>query len=431
MPYFKPLTLLILVYSTTALANNPGFESSEHIAAAENVQLYFSANKTPIKNFLFTLDNGVTIPYSAIVTLGDFYEIVGKPLGDPTISETEIKRRFIDSFNSFAKNKEVITELTKILEVIKNEKQAVEDGVRNGEKPEDVYKRIGTDNNRQWNCITGGDCSKNYWIKPGRYVKLAAQDYSHFSDHAWRVYLTGHNLAVDEAIAARKTGDIKKLEHAYAVNAFACHYLSDEFAAGHLRTPRYELSKYVTPAVVGSILSAYMHTEENQNSLHVHNARGDHWIAWGDKFYFVPGNNENRKILQTALQKSADHIFTAYQTGVATSETEIEELIPHADEAVNNANQDISALFYWDETHKKLMRRSDVSKLHDFHWTSDWWGWSTLVLLSQLNGLPTEAQALLVKSDMREQALKDGLITNNEVYHFLRLQQKKEAKQVH
>lgn len=411
--------LILFSMNTYASQPNPGFESSEHISAAENIQLFFSTDQTPIKNFAFTLDNGATIPYSEIMTLGDFYEIVGKPLGDPTISDAERKQRFIDAFDSFAKNKDVVTELTQILAVIKNEKQAVEDGVKDGEKPEDVYKRIGKDNNRQWNCITGGDCSKNYWIKPGRYVKLAAQDFSHFSDAAWRVYLTGHNLAVNEAIQAHKTGDIKKLEHAYALNAFACHYLSDEFAAGHIRTTRYELFKYVTPAVVGSILSAYMHTEENENSLHVHNARGDHWIAWGDKYYFVESNSENRKLLNEALQKSADHIFTAYQTGTASDENDIAEIIPHADEMGSKTNQDIAALFYWDENTKKLMRRSDVSKLHDYHWTSDWWGWSTLVLLSQLNGLPTEAQGLLAKSEMREQALKDGLITDKEVYKSL------------
>lgn len=409
-----------LSYSTSSLAStpNPGFESSEHVMAGEEIQLYFSTKEAPIRNFIFTLDNGVTIPYSELITLGDFYEIVGKPLGEP-MSDIERTQRFINAFNSFSANKDVIPELTQILDVVRNEKQAVEDGMKKGEKPEDIYKRIVTDNNRQWNCITGGDCSKNYWIKPGRYVKLAAQDYSHFSDAAWKVYLTGHTLAINEAIQAHKTGDTKKLEHAYALNTFACHYLSDLFATGHLRTPRYELSKHVTPPVVGAILSDFMHIEDNENALHVHNLRGDHWIALGDNFYLHKDNSENRKLLHEALQKSSNHIFAAYQTGIAPEENEIAEIIPQPDEIGNQTKQDAASLFYWDENSKKLMRRNDLAKLHDYHWTSNWWGWSTLVLLSQLNGIPTVAQGLLANSEYRDQAMKDGLITDKSVLEYI------------
>ena len=418
---FKLFSCLFLSYSTNALASQPivGFESSEHISAGENIQLSFSEKEAPKTNFIFTLPNGATISNGEILTLGDFYEIVGKSIADG-VTDADRKERFINDFKSFAVNKDVVPELTQILAVINNEKQAIETGMKNGEKPEDIYKKMSSENNRQWNCITGGDCSKNYWIKPGRYVLLAAQDYSHFSDRAWQVYLAGHTAAMEQAIQAHQTNDIKKLEIAYAMNAFACHYLADIFATGHLRTPRYELFKHVTPGVVGSILSSYMHIEDNENPLHVHNARGDHWVAWGDRYYLNKQNSENRKLLQMVLQKSADHIFTAYQTGIAPKEDDVAELVPQADEIGSNTYQDIASLFYWDENKKTLFRRTDISKVHDYHWTANWWGWSTLIILSQRSGIPTEAQGLLVNSEMKDQAVLDGLITDVNVMQYIK-----------
>jgi hypothetical protein len=29
----------------------------------------------------------------------------------------------------------------------------------------------------------------------------------------------------------------------------------------------------------------------------------------------------------------------------------------------------------------KVLRRQDVNDLNDKHWTNDWWGWSTYLLL--------------------------------------------------
>lgn len=77
---------------------------------------------------------------------------------------------------------------------------------------------------RKWNCMTGGGCSSlAWWTLPGRFL------------------------------------------------AFACHFLTDYFSAGHIRVPRVELPEHVTPAIVGSLLSGLMH-----------NKQGERWIAYGD-----------------------------------------------------------------------------------------------------------------------------------------------------
>jgi len=33
----------------------------------------------------------------------------------------------------------------------------------------------------------------------------------------------------------------------------------------------------------------------------------------------------------------------------------------------------------------KVLRRKDVNDLNDKHWTADWWGWSTYLLLKDYN----------------------------------------------
>lgn len=46
-------------------------------------------------------------------------------------------------------------------------------------------------------------------------------------------YETGHGFAIQYA-----AGTNSNLSLAYAINAFADHYLQDSFSAGHVRTPR-------------------------------------------------------------------------------------------------------------------------------------------------------------------------------------------------
>ena len=70
-------------------------------------------------------------------------------------------------------------------------------------------------------------------------MKLAVNNYDHFQHQAQQVYLTGHQLAIEKAQEAAKEEDVKKrnsmLMEAYAMDAFASHFLTDSFSAGHIR----------------------------------------------------------------------------------------------------------------------------------------------------------------------------------------------------
>ena len=68
----------------------------------------------------------------------------------------------------------------------------------------------------------------------------------HFGEDAWRTYKAGHTIALRKAKAG--TRNPEKLKEAYMYDAFALHYLTDQFASGHVRSPREALNQ---PSTLG------------------------------------------------------------------------------------------------------------------------------------------------------------------------------------
>jgi hypothetical protein len=379
------------------------------------VKLHFIAGDEGETGTLLHLPNSLAVAYADIVAMGDLYGLPDAPISRGKTPK-EREERFHDAFDTLARKYTSVYEAAQLIDVAHAELKAVTQGMENGEKAEVIYRRIGNEIGRQMNCITGGGCSPStWWLEPGRYLNLTSANFDHFNDNAWTTYTAGHQAALAEAAAAHQHGDRKRLEFAYAINAFACHFLSDRFSSGHIRTPRDELTARVTPQLAGSLLAKFMHNEESASGLHVHNARGDHWVAYGDESYFNPENKTSRAILDEALQASADSIFQAYLQGRIAIDDPIEQLIPIADEIGDLSKNDISPLFYWDAKTEKLMRREDMKNVYDRHWTSSWWGWSTLAELQRERGLDFLAQAELARSPLREKAIQDGLITDKRI----------------
>ncbi len=390
-------TLFLSLSSTCLFASDlppPTYSSAEHDAIGDSVKLYFSTNDPGQRASLLKLSNGFMLTYGDILAFGDMYGIPEEPISQGK-TEADRKARFLAAFNTFAMNSSSMSEATQIILAFHHERQIVDDRMRQGEEPEVIYKDIDNEMGREYNCATGGGCSSVWWLKPGRYLTLADKNFDHFAPNAWLAYQAGHALAIEQALLAHNTQDKMQLQYAYELNAFASHFLSDRFSPGHLRVPREKLTSEVTPNTIGSLLAAYMHHEENFYGLHVHNLQGKHWIAYGDNSYFSAKNTEHRNLLLDALQLSANQILYAYLNGVAPADRPIEQMLPIPDELNNESNQDISPLFYWDTTSKKLMRRKDMSRVNDNHWTADWWGWSTLLELKNTRGLTAKDRALL------------------------------------
>jgi hypothetical protein len=79
-----------------------------------------------------------------------------------------------------------------------------------------------------------------------RYYRLAASNYAHFSagGTAASEYAVLHEEALGLAFFAGASGNPVKWGEARAIEAFAQHFLSDMFAAGHIRTPRMQIKEY-------------------------------------------------------------------------------------------------------------------------------------------------------------------------------------------
>lgn len=378
-----------------------GFALSEHLAAGQQVTLLFNVTDSGERNKPLHLPNGLNLSFGNIVSLGDLCGILGQPISLGATQE-EQQQRFLNAFYSFAKNIDAVDEIKQLNQVIEKELEKIEAGIQQGKTPESVYHRDGNEVGRQINCLTGGGCqSSTWWLFPGRYLKLAMENYDHFTSNAKIAYLTGHQVALAQALKAHQTGLREDLELAYAMDAFACHFLSDHFAAGHIRTPRIQLAKQVSPSLLGSLLANYMHNEENSQGLHVHNTNGEHWLVYGDFSYLNRLNQTNRQILERTLQQSADAIFSTYYSGIISDPEVILAFIPEADESKKETNLDITPLFYWDEETQCLLRRQEISNPFERNMTADWWGWSTLMELRRHYNTTKEMRAILyaLKSD--------------------------------
>lgn len=407
------LFLLAFFLNTTFAQPLPTFEPAEHADIGDQIKLYFYLGDKGVAGQKIHLPNGLALTFGDAIAMGDFYEILGLQLSD---TKTDIKKenRFVLSVNSFATDVKTIAETEQILAVIHQEKQILDDGMRRGERPETIYEKLLGENNRQFNCITGGGCETDiWWLKQGRYLKLSNENYDHFGDDAWQAYRIGHGVALKAALIASRHQDRFMLEYAYAFEAFADHFLSDRFASGHMRTPRKALSTTLPVSLVGSLLANYMHDEESLAGLHVHNRRGDHWIAFGDQAYFDMYNEANKKILREALQQSVQQVFDTYVTKKLQDKTaDILQLLPEPDENESNNNDDIAPLFYWNAKENVLYRRTNISNINDHHWTASWWSWSTLAILAAERGLPILSQQQLIADGLVTEALQYGLITD-------------------
>ena len=156
---------------------------------------------------------------------------------------------------------------------------------------------MGDSLSKKWNVATGGGSAVTDWLPMGRYLNLAAENWDHFTGFAIIAYRAGHEIAMDKAAQIKGAGVSAeeaeaRLEEAYAINAFADHFLTDLFSAGHMRAPRRELYQQVMTPVpgfsgsLGSLLCRSMHDEDSRNGLKVWNKAGESWTAYGDKRLF-------------------------------------------------------------------------------------------------------------------------------------------------
>jgi len=358
------------------------FEGGEHTAIGDSTLLRFvkGAPAIPAWQVELHLPNGLALTYGQVIALGgDFYGIPDQPICDGATPADRVQR-FNAAFNSMAVLPASKDEARQILAVMQKEIAAANQAIKDGRQPHEAYDALGDTLSEEWNRITGGGSFVSALFPLGRYLKLAANNADHFGEWALLAYQAGHTAALQQAVVAHKNADEKQLELAYAMNAFADHFLTDLFSAGHVRAPRKQLAAVVTPSDLGSLITRFMHDEDSKFGLNVNNAQGDKWHAYGDKRYFDTVDSANRKQVKLAVQHSADEIFEAYLSGTVLAPSGFVALKYLPDlKAAKNPVGNFSPLFVMDGD--KVLRRSDVNNLNDQNRIDNWWGWSTYLLL--------------------------------------------------
>lgn len=169
------------------------------------------------------------------------------------------------------------------------------------------------------------------------YVELALRNVDHFGWHNIRAYVKYHAIALDLAREARGRND-ETFRKALHWNAFADHFLTDGFAAGHMRVPRAEIIDWAAARgwarERSGALSKLIHDQDGHvgtlhgaadeatrgatDGLHVRNARGDEWYTRCDGQLFMDGcavGSPRVDLPVEAVSRSVLELLVAWKRG--------------------------------------------------------------------------------------------------------------------
>ena len=293
-----------------------GFGGPEHIAIGAAVELKGLKDG---KNTPLLVKDGTPILFKHIVALGgDYYAIPNAAISLPGGSPAGKEQRFINAFNTLRYG---------------NDKQAAE-----------IVKALDAEHLELKDAALPHECYSCNMLKNHAHIKKIKDDIDeilydnsdHFSENAVEAYKIGHNYAMKQAQKAGQKKNEEDLKIAYALDAFACHFLTDLFAAGHNRNQRGALEKFLLKDLgfgsglakkFAGLLTFAQHEIDGKEGLHVKD-KTESWMAYGDGLFNQPKNGKNKSKVEEATQRSADEIHDAYENPGAAIQSKMEELIP-------------------------------------------------------------------------------------------------------
>ncbi|KAM3430799.1 hypothetical protein MY4824_007479 [Beauveria thailandica] len=358
------------------------FEYAEHRFLGDQITLTddrghnFTAGTLP----LVRLGNIVGLTYGTISALaGDFYG-TSNPISSGT-DDNDRRSRFMAALNTLLNNPlDQPSDALGLVNYLQKEVDAVNQAVANGLDPSTVYKGGEVVSSTKLQLMTISRKQTNF----PSYGGLALINWDHFGDDARTAYTTGHAAAIELAANGNKSHD--SLFNAYAMNAFADHYLQDLFSAGHLRTPRRLLHGQRQPLLTDR-LAQYMHDEDCALGLQVKNKTGgDSWTAYGDRRLLDKVNHDNLLRCQAAVSISAREIYNAWERGTVLPAQNYSafEYVPTKESALAS-DQALAPLFLLGPrgTYDDLQRRSNIDDRKSWEFTTSWWVLTTLVKLAK------------------------------------------------
>lgn len=181
-----------------------------------------------------------------------------------------------------------------------------------------------------------------YMWSAKKYVELALANVVHFGWHNVLAYCKHHADALNLALWAHRTGDEAVWRRAIYTNGFADHFLTDAFAAGHIRVPRAQTigwaqEKGWSEQLAGA-LSMLLHDQDGhihtahgegghadpEDALYVRNSRGDAWFTRCDGQLLL-GAPDDPAVQQpvAAVAESFKELLWAYRRGEVPTEHEV------------------------------------------------------------------------------------------------------------
>lgn len=294
-----------------------------------------------LRGMTWALPNELNLSSGDLVALaGDFYGLPSEPICEgegPEVQQDRFRRAY-DSLcarvEDDAAQKALHKEVKGIRKLFTKEKNTIHDHLEYGHGPRHALHSIANSQNVSYAKITQLTCLPIPFLH-SRYLALAANNFDHFKDDARAAYRAGHEEALAAARAAHgEANESKRLRlfvHAITQELFACHFFTDLFASGHLRTIRRDIFNHVQQtgrtigkAYIAGLLAKEMHDEDNKNGLLVADRLGHQWKAYGDACYFESVNQDNlihvtraviaalHSIINTYLGREVDYNFEDY-----------------------------------------------------------------------------------------------------------------------
>ncbi|KAI9715405.1 MAG: hypothetical protein M1828_000865 [Chrysothrix sp. TS-e1954] len=349
-----------LLFCSAYTGLTTAYEFAEHAWLGHSLDLKWYDGSTHAANgTIFTLENGLQVPYGYIHALaGDFFGSI-PPITDADDFEEQVAR-FTHAFATLGIDVSGKEDALRSMNIKSKEVTLFNQAVHQGQDPsQGVYLhdvKLMRDN-----FINALDDVFNREHKG--YLKLAHYSFDHFGHDAHDAYRAGHTAALRRAASNQ---DNETLIEAYAMDAFADHYLEDSFAPGHIRTPRRVLHGKVR--VDKDLCSWFMHDEDNALGIHVENRDGKKWTIYGDKKLLDECSQEHRALCNVALMASTEEIHNAWTSGVVPDANTFAawKFMPIINSAFSDQNH---APLFNDKGHP----RKDV----DDRWRRDYKGWWT------------------------------------------------------
>jgi hypothetical protein len=180
------------------------------------------------------------------------------------------------------------------------------------------------------------DQNLRLWWNAKHYAELALKNNSHFGWHNALTYVTWHERALQLAARASSESNLETKSllwnEAVYTNGFADHFLTDGFAAGHVRTPTAQIRQWAATTgrdekLAGALVKIIHDQDGHVGELHseadhskrtggllVVNSRGDTWHTRCDGQLFLIGTTDMAVDQAVeAVAASVEELLLAYQ----------------------------------------------------------------------------------------------------------------------